>query len=217
MGSRLGKAPQLCWQDQLAGVGLRMGVSVMRHRYFASRRVPLSVLSCCAPRCSCPAASECIDQTRHPGTGRASLVLQRSPAPAEGAVGTLIKSEVVPDANLVGATMHIVMYKSKGPKKRRPGDRDGRRTQRHAARGRVAGGDMGTRDQRDGRRLRPEPARSVAGPRDQQSHRGRLRGYGQRLPGRGDTRPDALRRRCFGGRGHGHDRARPPTRFRGSR
>ncbi len=35
-----------------------------------------------------------------------------------GPAGTLIKSEVVSDPNLVGATMHLVMYKSKGPKNR---------------------------------------------------------------------------------------------------
>lgn len=38
------------------------------------------------------------------------------PQPLPAKAGTLIKSEVVSDSNLVGATLYVVMYTSKGPK-----------------------------------------------------------------------------------------------------
>ena len=135
-----------------------------------------------------------------------------------GKAGTLIKDEVVSDPNLVGATLYVVMYKSKGPRNKlvpvtgMVAVPDGT-----PPAGRVAGGELGSRDQRHGRHLRPEPAGNVAGPRDERARGGRLRGHGQRLPGRGDPGPDALHRRCVGGRGHGRSSCRRRIRFPGSR
>jgi pimeloyl-ACP methyl ester carboxylesterase len=96
-----------------------MGVAVMRHRYFgaASAAVCLVVLSTSVLVSGAASASTKPDIPAPAGLPSFYSVPQPLP---KGPVGTLIKSEVVPDANLVGATMHIVMYKSKGPKKAVP-------------------------------------------------------------------------------------------------
>ena len=87
----------------------------MRHRYFgaASAAVCLVVLSTSVLVSGAASASTKPDIPAPAGLPSFYSVPQPLP---KGPVGTLIKSETVSDSNLVGATMHIVMYKSKGPK-----------------------------------------------------------------------------------------------------
>jgi len=89
----------------------------MRHRHFGQVGAVISFLVLCAsvfmPGVTGVASAGLPDIPAPPGLPSFYSVPQPLPA---GKAGTLIKYEVVSDPNLVGATLYLVMYKSKGPK-----------------------------------------------------------------------------------------------------
>jgi len=194
------EAPQLCWLSGLAGVGSEKGESVMRHRHFGQVGAVISFLVLCAsvfmPGVTGVASAGLPDIPAPPGLPSFYSVPQPLPA---GKAGTLIKYEVVSDPNLVGATLYLVMYKSKGPKGLVPVTGMVAVPDGNTARRRVARGELGSRDQRDGRHLRPslQGSSQIPGANELVAA-----GYASRpaTTRARDTRPDAVRRRCVGSR-----------------
>jgi len=105
--------------DASAGIGrgTEPGGSAVRHRHLrlpAAAVVGLLVLvaSTTVPPLAASAAQPDIPAP----SGLPAFYSVPQPLPA-GGPGTLIKDEVVPDSNLIGATLYLVMYKSVGPKR----------------------------------------------------------------------------------------------------
>ncbi|MGH3577715.1 MAG: hypothetical protein ACRDU0_09175, partial [Mycobacterium sp.] len=63
-----------------------------------------------------PTAASAAGSDIPPPAGLPAFYSVPQPLPI-GGPGTLIKDEVVPDPNLVGATLYLVMYKSVGPRR----------------------------------------------------------------------------------------------------
>jgi pimeloyl-ACP methyl ester carboxylesterase len=86
----------------------------MRRRHLGLVGIAVTFLMLCATVVVPGVASAGLPDIPAPA-GLPSFYSVPQPLPA-GKAGTLIKSEIVSDSNLVGATMHVVMYKSKGPR-----------------------------------------------------------------------------------------------------
>ncbi len=88
----------------------------MRHRHFGLLSIAAGLLVVCAtvvvPGVGSVASAGLPDIPAPAGLPAFYSVPQPLPTKA----GTLIKSEIVSDPNLVGATLYVVMYTSKGPK-----------------------------------------------------------------------------------------------------
>jgi fermentation-respiration switch protein FrsA (DUF1100 family) len=86
----------------------------MRHRHRWQFGVAVGFLVLCASLVL-PGVATAGQPDIPPPAGLPAFYSVPQPLPG-GPAGTLIKSEVVPDANLVGATLYLVMYKSQGPR-----------------------------------------------------------------------------------------------------
>jgi pimeloyl-ACP methyl ester carboxylesterase len=87
----------------------------VRFRYLRLTTVALGLVLLCASAVVPGVAASAAQPDIPAPPGLPSFYSVPQPLPS-GPAGTLIKSEVVPDPNLVGATLYRVMYKSTGPR-----------------------------------------------------------------------------------------------------
>ncbi|HEY7916008.1 MAG TPA: lipase family protein, partial [Acidimicrobiales bacterium] len=88
----------------------------MRHRHLRQLAAAVGLLVLCTSTIVPPVAASAAQPDIPAPPGLPAFYSVPQPLPAGGA-GTLIKYEAVPDPNLVGATLYVVMYKSVGPKR----------------------------------------------------------------------------------------------------
>ncbi len=88
----------------------------MRHRYLRQMAAAVGLVVLCTSTLVPLGRASATQPDIPPPPGLPAFYSVPQPLPS-GGPGTLIKSEVVADPNLVGATLHLVMYESSGPRR----------------------------------------------------------------------------------------------------